>query len=78
MHLSESKDHLLFATNLFPQQSLTIFQYCGAAGFQQILGKSSLPQANELKVIEMPPGTKLLSLATDETVYILRPQFTTL
>lgn len=77
MHLPESKDLLLFVSNLLPEQSLTIFQYRGAAGFQKILGESSLPHANDLRVIEMP-GTKLLSLATDETIYILRPQFTTL
>ncbi|XP_017105993.2 uncharacterized protein clos [Drosophila bipectinata] len=77
MHLPESKDLLLLVSNLLPRQSLTIFEYRGAAGFQEILGESSLPQANELRVIEVS-GTKLVSLATDETVYILRPQFTTL
>jgi len=79
MHLPESEDLLLCVSNVLPQQQLTIYQHLGAAGFQQILGDSALPKAHALEVLQLPSHElHLLSMATEEAVYLLQPQFTTL
>ncbi|XP_039486003.1 uncharacterized protein LOC120448200 isoform X1 [Drosophila santomea] len=79
MHLPESNDLLLCVSNVLPQQPLSIYQHRGAAGFQQILGDSALPKGHALEVLQLPRHKlRLLSMATQEAVYLLQPQFTTL
>ncbi|XP_017120153.1 uncharacterized protein LOC108141347 [Drosophila elegans] len=79
MHLPESEDLLLCVSNVRPHQPLTIYQHRGAAGFQQILGESAFPEARALAVLQLPSQKlRLLSMATEEAVYLLQPQFTTL
>jgi len=82
MHLPESDDLLLCVSNAatqLPQQPLRIYQHRGAAGFQQILGDSALPKAHALEVLHLPSHKlRLLSMATEESVYLLQSQFTTL
>ncbi|EDV58234.2 uncharacterized protein LOC6541760 [Drosophila erecta] len=79
MHLPESDDLLLCVSNVLPQQQLSIYQHRGAAGFQQILGDSALPRVHALEVLQLPsPKLRLLSMATQEAVYLVQPQFTTL
>ncbi|EDW47124.1 GM20593 [Drosophila sechellia] len=79
MHLPESDDLLLCVSNVLPQQQLRIYQHSGAAGFQPILGDSALPKAHALEVLQLPSyKLQLLSIATEEAVYLLQPQFTTL
>ncbi|XP_017066585.1 uncharacterized protein LOC108104812 [Drosophila eugracilis] len=79
MYLPESEDLLLCASNVLPQQPLTIYQHRGVAGFQQILGDSALPKAYALEVLELhSQKLRLLSLATEAGVYLVQPQFTTL
>ncbi|KAH8270837.1 hypothetical protein KR018_006377 [Drosophila ironensis] len=77
--LPESGDLLLCLSNASPEQPLTIFQHRGASGFQQILGQSSLPQAQQLAAVQVPGSeAELLGLVTEEAVYLLQPQFTKL
>ncbi|KAH8400751.1 hypothetical protein KR009_000744 [Drosophila setifemur] len=79
MQLPESGDLLLCVSNILPQQPLTIYQHRGAAGFQQILGQSALPEARSLKVIQLANGKgQMLSLTTEEAIYLLQPHFATL
>ncbi|KAH8345532.1 hypothetical protein KR084_007608 [Drosophila pseudotakahashii] len=79
MHLPESEDLLLCVSNVLSRQPLTIYRHLGAAGFQQILGDSALPKARALEVLQLPSRKLcLLSMATEEAVYLLQPQFTTL
>ncbi|KAH8234407.1 hypothetical protein KR038_009118, partial [Drosophila bunnanda] len=78
MHLPESEDLLLCVSNQ-PNQPLTIYQHHGAAGFQKILGDSVLPEAQSLEVLQLPVNKlQLLSVSTDESVFLVQPQFTTL
>ncbi|XP_017012150.2 uncharacterized protein clos [Drosophila takahashii] len=79
MHLPESQDLLLCVSNVLSHQPLTIYRHLGAAGFQQILGDSALPNARALEVLQLPSRKlRLLSVATEAAVYLLQPQFTTL
>uniref|UniRef100_A0A6P4EBK3 LOW QUALITY PROTEIN: uncharacterized protein LOC108040825 n=1 Tax=Drosophila rhopaloa TaxID=1041015 RepID=A0A6P4EBK3_DRORH len=79
MHLLESDDLLLCVSNVLPHQPLTIYQHRGAAGFQQILGDSALPEGRALEVFLLPSQKlRLLSMATEEAIYLVQPQFTTL
>ncbi|XP_060653669.1 LOW QUALITY PROTEIN: uncharacterized protein LOC132789585 [Drosophila nasuta] len=82
MQLQQSQDLLLCLSNASPMHSLRIYQYNGIAGFQQILGDTTLPVAKFMKPIEMHSKRHqqlLLMLVNDEHgIYVVAPQFTRL
>ncbi|KAH8384888.1 hypothetical protein KR093_011414 [Drosophila rubida] len=77
LQLEQTKDLLLCLSNASPMHSLRIYQHNGVAGFQQILGDSTLPEAKFLKLIDMPVMRRqLLALANEEHgIYLVEPQF---
>ncbi|XP_030242675.1 uncharacterized protein LOC108653218, partial [Drosophila navojoa] len=74
MHLQKSKDLLLCLSNASPTQTLRIYQHQGVAGFQQLLGESTLPAANSLQRLELA-DKQILALSNSEGIYLVGPQF---
>lgn len=77
MHLHKSKDLLLCLTNASPTQTLRIYQHQGVAGFQHLLGDSTLPASQSLQTLELSE-TQLLALANGEGIFLVGPLFSRL